>query len=136
VPARSQAATLLAAPIGLSTCANMSKMRGQRLSRMPHSQLSRTDTTTCRALPLGTEPDAPASGVVMGFVLALFVSRLLNTWASRVRSASRKMLPGAVKTINLACWLASMAGRAVSTALTHHVRQEQPASGAAPSCCD
>ena len=48
--------------------------------------------------------------------LALLVSRLLKTWASRVRSASRATGSGGSETVSV-CPAASMSGRAVSTAL-------------------
>ena len=55
--------------------------------------------------------------------LALLVSRLPKTWASRVRSASRKTGSGGSETVS-SCPAASISGRAVSTALLTHVRQQ------------
>ena len=63
-------------------------------------------------LPLGGEPDVPPARVY----LALLVSRLPNTWASRVRSASRCTGSGGSETVS-SCPASSISGRAVSTAL-------------------
>ncbi len=67
-----------------STWLNMSKMLESDSAGMP-SPVSRTDTVTF------APRRSPASHILppLGVYLALLVSRLLKTCASRVRSASR-----------------------------------------------
>ncbi len=76
-----------------STWENMSKMLGSDSAGMP-MPVSRTETTTSPPRRSAVSQMWPPRSVY----LALLVSRLPKTWASRVRSASRKTGSGGSET--------------------------------------